>query len=318
MILIVTSSDHRYTFRHVVPALTGRGVARVVTYDWLLRRRQLRASCIVFTDFDRLHGGELKAAAFVYRRAREAGIRVLNDPAKARQRFDLLRALHIAGLNGFRAYPALSQPQPARFPVFVKSQVDHGQEFDMLIADQAELETTLRRIEDDGHSLRDLLVIEFANTPVREGIYQRRTMYRIGDRYFAGNPVGEESPFVKYGTFGLLADDDYVALAREMHESPDAPHFHRVFDVARIDYGRADYGYDEGHIAVYEINTNPKIGTRLPNPHPDFLAASVESLDRVVEAIRALDGENRIVTLDWSALGRRRFRFRTGFVLERN
>ena len=283
MILFVTSTDHRYTFRHVIPGMTGRGVARVVTYDWLMRQRRLRASTMIFTDFDRLHGGELKAAAFVYRRAREAGIRVLNDPAKARQRFDLLRALHAAGLNGFRAYPALCEPRPSRFPVFVKSQTDHGQEFDMLIADQAELESH-PCVASRMMAIR-CAIFWSSSSPTHRCARESTSAapwYRIGDRYFAGNPVGEDSPFVKYGTLGLMADSDYAALAREMHDSPDVDHFRRVFEIARIEYGRADYGYDDGRIAVYEINTNPKIGTRLPDPSRGLPRSfGRESLDRV-------------------------------------
>ena len=315
MILFVTTADHTYTLNEALRLASGRP-ARVVTYNWLFRQLTIRAACVVFTDFDRLRHYELAAAGRLFRQIRDAGIKVLNDPAKARQRYDLLHHLHAAGLNRFRAYRAIPRPVPQRFPVFIKSETDHGQDFDFLIADQAELDQTLERIEADGISLRNLLVIEFANTPVRDTVYQRRTVYRIGDTFIAGNPVGEDSPFVKYGTPGLTSDEEFDALAEWMRANPDAETLKRAFEIARIDYGRADYGNDDGSFAIYEINTNPKIGTRLPDKHADFLRASQESLQAVIDAIVALDGEDRTVHLQHDKKWFSRLRFRAGFFLK--
>jgi hypothetical protein len=33
----------------------------------------------------------------------------------------------------------------------------------------------------------------------------------------------------------------------------------KVFEIAGVDFGRVDYGIVEGKLAVYEINTNPKL-----------------------------------------------------------
>ena len=37
-----------------------------------------------------------------------------------------LRTLHPAGVNPFNVYRAEDRPQPARFPVFIHSESDHG------------------------------------------------------------------------------------------------------------------------------------------------------------------------------------------------
>ncbi len=316
MILFVTTADHRYTLTGAIPQWRLRRRARVVSYDWLFRQSAIRAGAVVFTDFDRLRHYELVAAGSIYRQLRDGGIKVFNDPAKARQRYDLLHHLHAEKLNHFRAYRAIPCPMPERFPVFLKGETDHGQDFERLIADQATLQRSIEEIENQGVSLRNLLVIEFANTPIRENVYQRWTVYRIGDAMIAGNPVGEASPFVKYGTPGLTTGPEFEALARWMRENPDAEILKRAFDIARIDYGRADYGNDDGSIAIYEINTNPKIGTRLPNLHAEFLQASRESLDAVLAAIVALDGRDRTVRLDHGKGWFSRLRFRAGFFLK--
>lgn len=315
MILFVTTADHTYTLTEALRLARGCP-ARAVTYDWLFRQSTIRAACVIFTDFDRLRHYELAAAGRLFRQMRDAGIRVLNDPAKARQRYDLLHHLRQAGMNRFRAYRAITRPEPGRFPVFIKSETDHGQDFDFLIPDQAEVERTLERIETDGVSLRNLLVIEFANTPVRDAVYRRYTVYRIGETFIAGNPVGEDSPFVKYGTPGLTGDEELETLAQWMRTNPDVETLKQAFEIARIDYGRADYGNDDGSIAIYEINTNPKIGTRLPDNNAEFLRASQESLQAVIDAIVALDGEDRTVHLQHKKKWFSRLRFRAGFFLK--
>ena len=316
MILFVTTSRHRYTLKQIVPGKLGRGTGRVVSYDWLFAQSSIRASAVVFTDFDRLRHYELTAAAGIYRQLRNQGIRVLNDPAKARQRFDLLHCLAEAGINGFRAYKAAIRPKPKRFPVFVKCESNHVQDFPSLIPDQESLDRSLGEIEDAGTSLRDLLVIEFANTPVREGVYLRKTIYRIGDRVLSGNPVLENGPFVKYGTLGLAVDDDFEQLATWMRNNPELEALRQVFELARIDYGRADYGIDGDGLAIYEINTNPQIGLSVPNVHAAFHAASMESIEAVAGAIRALGGESKTARIVHDQAWFSRFEFRAGFFLK--
>lgn len=316
MILFVTTARHRYTLKQIIPGKLGRGAGRVVSYDWLFTQSSIRASAVVFTDFDRLRHYELVAAAAIYRQLRDQGVRVLNDPAKARQRFDLLHCLAEAGINRFRAYKAALGPKPKRFPVFVKCESNHVQDFPDLIADQAALDCALGDIEDAGASLRDLLVIEFANSPIRESVYLRKTVYRIGDRILSGNPVVEDGPFVKYGTLGLAVEDDFERLADWMRNNPELEALGHVFDLARIEYGRADYGIDGDGLAIYEINTNPQIGLSVPKVHAGFHAASMESVEAVVNAIRALGGDTKTARIVHNQAWFSRFEFHAGFVLK--
>jgi hypothetical protein len=73
-------------------------------YDRVFAARRLARAAYVFTDLDRLAPWDLELAAIIKRRLSEAGLPALNDPARAKTRFALLRALHEAGLNDFNAY----------------------------------------------------------------------------------------------------------------------------------------------------------------------------------------------------------------------
>lgn len=292
MILFFTTHAHQRTLHGLLLSRFRKARIEVASYDGLFSRPRVRAAACIFTDFDRLRHFELAMAAHVFQQIRAAGIRALNDPARCCQRKELLFRLHKAGINKFRAYPASLEPKPARFPVFLKCESDHALEFPELIRDQAALERRLEELRATGHPLHYMLVIEFANREHRENVYRRHTIYRIGDRLVPANPVTERSPFVKYGEPGLASEADRAASAAEIMGNPHAELMRRVFDIAEIDYGRADFGFDGDSPAVYEINTNPFIGTHVPGATGAFAQAVEHSMRSIAEAVDALDGED--------------------------
>jgi len=58
---------------------------------------------------------------------------------------------------------------------------------------------------------------------------------------------------------GLAKELDYIG------GNPHADELKRAFEIAGIDYGRADYGIVNGRPQIYEINTNPHL-TAYPSP----------------------------------------------------
>src|SRR5438046_8658641 len=78
----------------------------LMTYDQLLRSRWVRYATYVFADIDRLSFWDLELAAHAYLGMERSGLRVLNNPAKVKTRYALLRALHRAGLNDFNVHRA--------------------------------------------------------------------------------------------------------------------------------------------------------------------------------------------------------------------
>lgn len=260
MIHFITTAEHAYTLKGIRKSPYRNFEMAGRTYDWLFRQSRIETSACVFTDLDRLRYFELAEAAKVCRRLRDAGVRVFNDPALVLLRYDLLCTLHRLGINDYRVYPAAQRPCPERFPVFLKCEEGHSQHFFELLEDQSALETYLDKVQSEGVPLTRVLVTEFANTPVRDGVYRRHTIYRVGDVMLPGNTVMEGSPFVKYGQRGLATDAEFEGIVAEMAANPHAELLRPAFEEAGIDYGRADFGFRDGRLAVYEINTNPSIG----------------------------------------------------------
>src|SRR6266566_4781634 len=98
MIRFLVSRGHGYTHEclHKTPQAPATSL---MTYDQLLRSRWLRRATYVFADIDRLSFWDLELAAHAYLEMQRLGLSVLNNPAKVKTRYALLRALHRSGQN---------------------------------------------------------------------------------------------------------------------------------------------------------------------------------------------------------------------------
>ena len=75
MIIFVTTPEHPYTLHEAVRESPGPKL-RIVTYDQLFAMTRPPRATYVFTDLDRLPMWRVRDAAKVYRRLRDAGLRV--------------------------------------------------------------------------------------------------------------------------------------------------------------------------------------------------------------------------------------------------
>ncbi len=216
------------------------------------------------------------------------GFRVLNDPARVRTRYGLLRALR-AGLNDFDVHPADGCPRPSRFPVFVRIAATHEPALTGLLPDQAALDEALERLQAEGHPLARLLVIEYAAEPVAPGLFRRWGAYRIGGRIHLDHVVTEDTWNVKWGRPGLVGDETYRADDADIRSNRFEDHLTRVFDLAGIDYGRADFGLVGDRQQVYEINTNPTIGRLAEHPSAIRMATMRFAHERLATCLTAID-----------------------------
>lgn len=302
MIRFVTTAAHDYTVNSLS---SGFGMpvppTMAVTYPELFAAESIPPGTYVFTDLERLSHYELLLAADLYRCVASAGhCLALNDPARVRVRYGLLRRLKEAGFNEFDAYRADGVPRPSRFPVFVRRLADHDAAMSGLLPDQAALERKLERLESQGESLRGLVVIEFCAEPVAPGIYRRYGMFRIGGRMHLDHIVTEDSWNVKYGKVGLATEEMYRADHLAIRENAFAEEVSRAFDLACIDYGRADFGIVGGRPQLYEINTNPFLARLKPHPSPIRTASNYLAHARFAELLHGIDrpGDGPPVVLD--------------------
>jgi hypothetical protein len=123
MITHLTTASHAYTHRELSRA--GRLDFRSLSYTRAFRASSLPRATYIFSDMDRLGFWELELASRLYRVLKAAGLRVLNDPGRVRQRLSLLRELKQKGINRFDAWQADDSSRSARYPVFLRTQSAH-------------------------------------------------------------------------------------------------------------------------------------------------------------------------------------------------
>jgi hypothetical protein len=292
MIVFVTTRHHAYTVRNLLDGSFGPPLPAVrhMAWDALLRADHLPQATYILTDLERLTPHERRMAADTYRAIRAAGLRCLNDPARIPTRHALLARLHAAGLNPFRAWRAEEgAPRPNRFPVFLRFEDGHEPPLSDLLPDQAALEAALAALQARGLPLAGVLVVEFCAEPVTPGAWRRYGTFRIGEAMHTDHSVIQDGWWVKAGTLGLsteaMAEEEY----RAARDGRYLPALRPVFELAGVEYGRADHATAEGREVVFEINTNPT----LSGPHPQRLPRRAETLElsrwNLARALAAID-----------------------------
>ncbi len=265
----------------------------VQTYREFLNARSLPTrATYVFADVDRLSGSQSQDIAIYWRRLKAAGARVVNDPIRSFRRYDLLRWLYENGINRFDTYMAIEHRKPKRFPVFIRRAFDHEGAMSPLIRDQAELDAAIERMRADAEWMGDKIVTEYVDVSDSAGVFRKYAAFRIGAQLLPRQIMAAKQWIVKKPEF------DSPALAAEeaayIRKNPHRDLLMRVFEAARIEYGRIDYTVHEGRVQIFEINCNPSVigassTAQVNDPNslrgPTYRAV----IDRFIEAFAALD-----------------------------
>lgn len=262
-------------------ASAGQSLAHLVDvlpYDDLYRRLEIAAGCCIFAALDQVSDVQRHVIRELAGQLGGSHVRVLNDPRHVRLRCELLRTLYAAGENVFNAYRATEASEVARFPVFVRDEHLHNGSLTPLVHTVEELQAALRALMLRGRRLSDLLIVEFCDTADERGLFRKYAAFKVGDtiipRYLQVSPYW----MIKEGT--RISDRDALAEDREYLESnPHEAWLRDIFALARIDYGRIDYGMLKGRPQVWEINTNPALGCSLPIAHHRHRSADAGELD---------------------------------------
>lgn len=229
----------------------------------------------------------------------------LNDPRRVLRRGDLLNTLHREGINSFRACRADEDRGSLRYPVFVREESGHDGPLTGMLHDHQALRRALRSLRMRGYLPKALLIVEFCNLADATGCYRKAAAFKVGQAIIPAHLVCGKPWVLKWDEADwnettLRANLEYVT------RNPHADWLRRVFDIAKVDYGRCDYGVGSRSLEVWEINLNPTIGNG-PGPDPEPLRPELEAildLYRPVHhgglqaAIKALEPEptqNRLV-----------------------
>lgn len=287
MVRLVVTPPHRATHE---PLERSKLLSfRTISYDRLLAAHQLPRATYVFADMDRLGFWDLELAARVFRQLTGAGVRALNDPARVLQRVALLRTLRSSGINSFAVARVEDGEAPARFPVFLRTQSAHRGPLSGLLPDRAAADAAVAAALADGVPLRELVLVEYRAEPVRDGLFRKLSVFRVGDRMVPSISVHESKWSAKSGERGsadaALYEEELAIVTRNRFGEAIRP----AFEAGGIEYGRADFGLVAGRPEIYEINTNPKISVVVDHPFPVRIEASRLCLQKLEEAFAAVD-----------------------------
>ena len=308
MIIFFTSVGHKYG-PEALDDMTGAPDILVMSYNRLLRRKSLPMATYVFTDFDRLPFWQVELAAHVFRHLKKAGAKVLNDPARALQRMQMLKRLNQSGLNTFKVWDPTVDDLPDRYPVFLRTRSAHRSTITDLLPDRASAEAALTQALDDGYGIHDLMFVEYCAAPEDNGVFRKFAAFRIGDMIQMSMTVHERNWVAKYGEEGAGSAEQYEDEFNAVKSNPYNDVLNRAFDIANIDYGRADFAVINGAPQIYEINTNPDVVIFEEHPFPIRLESQAIISERFVAAMQTLDcplDRGQKIALDHPSLVRQR------------
>jgi hypothetical protein len=311
MITFLVGADHRITHQRLVTEKDGPAVS-VLYYHQLFSKREVPRGTYVFTDFDRLNFWDLEVAGEAFAVIRSAGCLALNDPARARQRYALLRRLRREGINAFGVYRIEAGEMPERYPVFLRNEAAHGGPLSQLLHNAGALQSAIDEALAGGVPERHLLAVEYAAEPLANGIFRKMSAYRVADRIVPTTSVHDRSWIAKQGERGIAGEALYREESELLRSNPYAEVLMRAFKLGNIEYGRADFGIVGGKVQIYEINTNPMLpAPDIPHPFQIRRENRKHSWAEYVSALRTIDTDGgHAIPLHTPKVSHRRWQLR--------
>ena len=266
------------------------------TYSKLYRTRRIPAATYIFLTIDRMDMFEKRIAGKFYAHINSLGPgwRALNNPQMGIGRRPLLRRLKQEGINDFEGYLAVENIAPRMFPVFVRRHAMSVKPLTDLIHTQAELDATLDKLIAEGEPPEDLLITEMRPEMLHGNIYVHRQVHRIAETYFISYLTYDTHWLNQAGKPNLpgIGLAEHQAEHEFMRSTEYLPTIRKAFELAHIEYGRADFAIVDGRPQFYEINFNPWMGLsddKRADDHPLRLENRHYSDKQRIAALHAID-----------------------------
>lgn len=253
----VTTSRKADAVREFIAAV-GRPLADMVAwigYEDLLARAAPPPGDWLFCDIERLPASRLRRAAALAQGFVEAGRKVVNHPGHAMARYELLRTLHLRGINDFDVVRLTECRWPESFPVCLQHESGDGGAIGGLLPDHDALQAVIDELAAQGRARDSVLAVGHVDTADPDGRRAEYSVFRIGGRYVpahiavsglvAGGGTGESSE--TDSELAFFADNPHIDFVRD------------VFRLARIEFGRLDYGFCGGRPQAFGVDTNPEL-----------------------------------------------------------
>lgn len=307
MIYCLTTAEHQYTFSSYLQSdgASLRRELKLLSYEqlWKRRAKKLPLGTYVFSDLERLSPREAERAVGYWEMLEQRGCRLLNHPTRVMRRFELLRSLHLQGINDANVYRLTEREFPLNYPVFLRCENDHGGAETDLLADEPALVAAIDQLRVSGKSREDRIVTEFCDTS-QAGMYRKYSAFVLAGRVIARHLLFGDHWMLKYPE--QLSPETLAEERAYVEGNPHADFLAGVFEQAGVDYGRIDYGVRDGRIQVWEINTNPMITTPEDRLNTARLPVQDCFAPQLLEAWRAVRPHSTGAGSAWRLLGRRK------------
>jgi hypothetical protein len=234
--------------------------ASVLTWDQIVATQELPLGSYVFLAIDQMSPTEKEIAAQCWEKLSEtrSDIALINHPSEVLLRYDLLQLCYQRKRNKFRVRRAFDFLRCQQFPVFLRRENDHQASLTGLLGTREELARAIAKSLYLGYRLRDLIIVEYCNTADGIGTFRKYSAFIVGDRILPHTLMHSENWITK--SHGRVIGATTVREELEfVRKNPHAKWLAETFALARIRYGRIDYGLLNGQPQVWEINTNPTI-----------------------------------------------------------
>jgi hypothetical protein len=237
---------------------------RLLSYEEIVTERKLPLGSYVFSGIDQLSPTQRDIVARCWQALSQASadITLLNHPHDVLRRYELLEACFSVRRNSFRAFRASEFSRCASFPVFLRLEREHTGSLSGLLYNKGQLIQALAKVLLRGFRTRDIMIVEYCDTADSSGVFRKYSAYIVGDAIVANSIVHSHDWVTKWNAKVY----DLTALREELayvETNPHAEWLRGAFDLAKIRYGRIDYGLKESVPQLWEINTNPTISRRL-------------------------------------------------------
>ncbi|GMQ81175.1 MAG: hypothetical protein BMS9Abin05_0606 [Rhodothermia bacterium] len=279
MILFVVPSSSSWNIDGLLKLVDEDLVGRVgtLTPDELITRDRVPFATFIVGNFRLLGpaGQEIVDTLCNQFTKQNPSVPILNHPARAMSRVQLLEQLYNDGINDFRVFRVVEKlPADVRFPIFIRHADNHNGSLTRLIETTEGYDTALDKlVRRANYDICDLMAVEFSDIADENGFYRKYTAFRVGNEIIPRSLKFDTNWVVKSG-----ADEAYLhpvtgyfdkARIREerayMEQNPHESWLKKVFDLAQIEYGRIDYSMAGDAPRIWEINTHPTFLSRYQN-----------------------------------------------------
>ena len=315
MIFFVAPAQETWCMEAYLDQYGGKLLTRIkiLTFEDIAAQQGLSPGTYILSAIDQLSPTEREIAELCWKELSRASseITLVNQPAEVLCRYDLLKTCFELKRNTFHVARASNFYRCQNFPVFIRPEHEHTGSLTSLLYTPQQLALALAKTLRHGYRLRDLIIVEYRETVDSSGIFREYCASIVGDRIIPQALVHNYNWVTKWE--GRLIDAEKAREEREYVESnPHADWLRKTFELAKIQYGRIDYGFRCGSPQVWEINTNPMIVRPSGWPPSSTMTAEQRNLrapmrDRflrefhaALEAIDSTVDPNRTIRIDVS------------------